>query len=157
MDFSVYEAQLTKRMLLFGISCALLAVVFIICLFFVWHSSFCKSKSNCPKEIIEAKLTQWILCIFCVAGIIGCILLGGSTAWKCLYDINNQAYLVWEGNISVYQDGPTKSRWYLPDEGGIKLEGAGLDEGKYTGTVVYSVKTKIVLEYCIDNTPSNSD
>ncbi len=150
MDFSVYEAQLTKRMLLYGISSTLLAVMFIACLLYVAHSSSFKAHSECQKEIMEAKLSKWVLCIFCVVGIIGCLLLGSTTVWKCTYDINNQAYIVWMGDISVCRDGPTKCRWYLPDDKGIKLEGASLDEGKYTGKVIYSEKTKIVLDYSVD-------
>ena len=150
MDFIAYETQLTRRVVLYGAFSALLAIMFIVCLFYVAHSPYFKADSDNPRDNRETKVTKWTLYILGLGGVVGCLVLGISTAWKCTYDINNQAYIVWQGDFSVYQDGPTKSRWYLPDDNGIKLEGDGLEEGQYTGRIVYSEKAKIVLDYTVD-------
>ena len=150
MDISVYESQLCRRMWLYGTLCALLIILFLVCLFFV-HRNAPDNPKNSPKDLIEKRIYQWMMYILCILGMAGCLFFGGSTVWKCSEDINNQSYIIWEGDITVIQDGPTKSRWYLPDEEGIKLEGEGLGEGVYTGKVVYAENSRVVLEYWIDD------
>lgn len=144
MDFSMYEAQLTRRMWLYGIFCAVFAVGFIICIFVLLHNASSKTEKD-----LEEKAYNWILLALGFAGLVGCLLLGGTTVWECKYDIDNQAYIVWEGDFFVYQDGPTKSRWYLSDDEETKLEGVDLGEGRYTGKVIYAEISRIVLEYNI--------
>ena len=147
MDFSLYEEQLNKRMLSYGILCLIVAGV---CAFFVlWNYHMSTGKKADNPGILETQLINCIIYILGIGGIIGSMVLGATTIWECSYDIKNEAYIVWEGDITVYRDGPSKSRWYIPDEDGIKLEGDELDEGKYTGKITYGEKTKVVLDYSI--------
>lgn len=153
MDYAMYEAILTRRMWLYGGICALFTVGLLACLFLMAHIGSRKSKDASSRQRIEDKITQWTMYILVVAGLVVCIWLGSSTVWECSEDIKNQSYIVWEGDITVIQDGPTKSRWYLPDEAGIQLGGDGLSEGRYTGKVVYAENSRIVLEYWVDDNP----
>ncbi len=151
MDYSMYEAILTRRMWLYGIICAIFAIGLLICLFLNAHTGSGNSKSSSPRKRIEDKIIQWVLYILGVTGLVVCIGLGSSTVWKCTEDIKNQSYNVWEGDITVITHGPTGGIWYLPDEGGIKLEGEGLGEGKYSGKVIYAENSGVVLEYWIED------
>lgn len=151
MDFSVYEAQLSKRMLLYGILCL---IVLGVCLFIVlcnYHTSTGR-RADRPSTF-EDQFTNWFMYILAIGGIIGSIVLGTTIIRECSYDIRNEAYIAWEGDIIVYRDGPSKSRWYIPNEDGIKLEGSGLNEGTYTGKIVYAEKSKIVLDYIVEEAP----
>ena len=149
MDFSVYEAQLTRRMLLYGILCLILVGACVVVILWNYHMSTGKRFNK--LEALETRLTRWMIYIVGICGIVGSIVLGARITWECSYDIKNKAYTVWEGDITVRRDGPTKSWWYIPDECGVKLEGDGLDEGKYTGKVIYGEKTKLVLDYTTED------
>lgn len=149
MNFSVYEAQLNKRILLYGILCL---IVVVVCLFVVLSNYHTSTGKRADKTTFEEQFTNWFIYILGIGGIIVSMVLGSTIIWECSYDINNEAYIAWEGDITVCRDGPSKSRWYIPNEDGIKLEGSGLDEGKYTGKIIYGEKSKIVLDYIVEET-----
>ena len=147
MDYSMYEAILTRRMWLYGGICVLFAIGLLVCLLLIAHTGSYKSTDCSPRRRLEERIAQWTMYVLVFAGLVVCIWLGGSTVWKCSKDIKHQSYIVWEGEFTVIQDGPTKSIWYLPDETGVKLEGEALCKGRYSGTVVYAEHSGLILEY----------
>lgn len=91
---------------------------------------------------------------FCIACCIACIVAGSITVLNHNYDIKNQAYITYKGEFTYELS--NKHYWiYIPDSNGIQL-GVGVSgerwmpDGIYTGTVIYSERTKVVVDYFTD-------
>lgn len=150
MDVSLYEDALFRRMMFWAGFCILLGLAFTVGIWWNYCSSTDAHHETSSKDAWETKFLHYLTYVLCVGGLIGSIALSINTISKCSYDIKHQAYIIWEGDFIVCQDGPGKSRWYLPDEDGIKLEGNDLSEGEYNGRIIYGARSKVVLDFCIE-------
>ena len=129
----------------------LLSLAFAVGIWWNYLNSTDAHHEKTSKDTLENKFLHYFTYVLCIGGLIGSIILSVNTVSKCSYDVKHHAYIVWEGDFVVCQDGPGKSRWYLPDEEGIKLEGDDLSDGKYTGQIIYGEKSKVVLDFCVEN------
>ncbi len=140
MDLALYENIIMKRLAYF-----VTIGILVICLAVFAMIYVIKKMRQQDKALFFA------LIILCIALIIGSIILIGKVLFESIYDVSNQAYVVWDGEFIVGTDVENRSgtcSLYLPDENGIKLETDAyeLKSGKYIGQVIYGEKTKIVLE-----------
>lgn len=133
MDYAQYDTILLQRMLVFG--------VVSLALSGIWFAFVIKDR----------KQRMTIHKLFCIVMCLVCFLFGAIEVYKHNYDMQNDAYLVWEGEYTIDNHGGTTCFVYLPDKDGIKLEAENLGiDGTYYGKVIYSEKSKIALEYYSD-------
>lgn len=98
--------------------------------------------------------------IYYIAGIAGVLIIIGwstltMTSYKnAKYDIENQSYIVYYGQITVGRKSGKSIPLYIPDEEGISLEYEEImldvDEGVYKGRVIYAEKSQFLLEIDIE-------
>ena len=144
MNLSLYQNVLTYRMIFLGIGFGLSTCFLLIILLFQTKDMWSKKRRHTNKRL---KLRDY----FCIVLIIISLILGSKCVLEHCYDIQNNAYLVWEGDFTIVKYGKS---WfcYIPDQSGIRLEVVdSLPEGNYTGRVVYSEKSKVLLECHIDS------
>lgn len=146
MDYVQYEELLRPFMLLsgwvFGIGAVIFAVVF-----------------SCLTIKLLRKPKRWrrkmdILDFIPLAMCLVCIIAGSVSVWRYNYDIKNQAYVVYEGTFTFKNSGKVDTI-FIPDRNGLKLDiGKGderlIDDGIYSGTVVYSERSKVVVDCIVD-------
>lgn len=149
MNYSAYEQELTRLMIVYAVEFG--ALVIALALIFwrrtrkIWKSE----ETGAQNQKQKMRFGDYLCLILMVSS----LMLGLNTIWKYQHDIQNQAYIAWEGTFTV-EDGGRVSYWYLPDKSGVELQGdTALPEGRYNGTVIYGEKTKIVLDYFANDNP----
>ncbi len=143
MNIPLYEDVLTYRMIFCGVAFGVCTCVFLIILLF-------QTKDMWSRKMRHTKQRFRISDYFCIGMIALCLFWGSKYTLECHYDIENKAYHVWVGDFTIVRDGKS---WfcYIPDEDGFRLEIVdSLPEGNHTGRVVYSEKSRILLECHID-------
>lgn len=153
MNFSLYEQMLTRTIIIASLWAIFATIMSIIGIIWYYRQSKETAEIEEAEEAAKLTFTTYLVYILGAIIIIGSVTLGTITISERVYDIKNKAYIVWDGDFTVSDLGSHRSWWYLPDENGIKLEGDYLAEGKYTGRVIYGERSKVVLEYRIDNFP----
>ena len=129
-----------------GIALALLFLIWTVCLLKGWITT--KDK----KDKIASFVVLW-----CFAA-----LLFGALGWdiqRHRMDLNEQAYVVYEGDFSCRQARVGKSNYgskiYLPTEDEeieMVVKSKELSYGEYVGRVVYAKRTQKLLEFEIYET-----
>ena len=149
MNYSAYEQELTRLMIVYAVEFG--ALVIALALIFwrrtrkIWKSE----ETGAQNQKQKMRFGDYLCLILMVSS----LMLGLNTIWKYRYDIQNQAYIVWDGSFTV-EDAGRESYWYLPDRSGVELQGdISLPEGSYNGMVTYGEKTKVVLDYSVDDNP----
>ena len=143
MNFPLYEDVLTYRMVFSGVAFGLCICFLLIILLFQTKDIWSKKRQHTNRRL---RLRDY----FCILLIIFSLVLGSKYVFECHYDMQNKAYLVWEGNFTIVKSGKS---WfcYIPDRDGIRLDVIdSLPEGSFTGRVVYGEKSKVLLECHID-------
>ncbi len=73
---------------------------------------------------------------------------GVTLVYQTTYDVNHQAYIVYEGTFEV--DNKKNADWLTFTHNGETLtlcwEGNDLSDGKYDGKILYGEKTGIILQ-----------
>ena len=113
--------------LILGVSCACLIYLF-------------KNK--------EEKALFVIGLILILIVILGTFILIGNTVSDSIYDLKNHSYIIVEGEFTIVDDEKTPSRAcsiVFPDGTRLNTTVYVMDEGKYSGYVVYAERTKKVL------------
>lgn len=86
--------------------------------------------------------------VLTIGVIVGTIILVGDTVSDAIYDVRNHAYIMVEGEFEVVDDEKTPSRAcsiILPDGTRLDTNVHVMEDGKYSGYVVYAERTKKVL------------
>jgi hypothetical protein len=92
--------------------------------------------------------------ILIIGVIVGTIILVGNTVSDAIYDVKKHAYIMVEGEFEVVDDEKTPSRAcsiILPDGTRLDTNVYVMEDGKYSGYVVYAEKTKKVLHVEVSN------
>ena len=141
----ILESEISFRVGI-GIALALLFLIWTICVLKGWITT--KDK----KDKIASLVVLW-----CFAA-----LLFGALGWdiqRHRMDLNEQAYVVYEGNFSCRQARVGKSNYgskiYLPTEDEeieMVVKSKELSYGEYVGRVVYAKRTQKLLEFEIYET-----
>lgn len=141
MNYSVFEKILTNRVIGYGF---ISTIAFLVGLIGVIYSF---------KNMREEKVEFYTVNFLCIGLIIGSFVFFNACASELMYDIKNQAYIVWNGEFTVDKHQSSGDVFiYIPDENGIKLESGDWPEaGKHTGTVIYGEKSKVVLDIKIND------
>ena len=146
-DFSQYEAIILKRATVFVVICVMLFIV--CCVGIVLVKKWAKDSQE-----RDDKISYRILLVICLAFAVLSAGLVVGTIHAANYDIQNQAYVVYEGEFEVVN---TKSgaNVFITPRKIIQLEwlewgGCYVEDGFYNGKVLYSEKTRIVFEVEFD-------
>lgn len=138
MDYSLFEKIIMKQACCFVIIGAILLIASLFAIYYIFK------KMRCDKPMLYTLLS------LCVIVIVGDCILCGNVVYSSLYDIKNQAYIVYDGVFSIgkYVEDDWNCSLILNDEKKTKLEIDAyiLESGEYTGKVVYGEKTKIVFD-----------
>lgn len=147
MDYTQYEEVLTHHMLVFGIDFAVIACILVITLFVRTKDLWQRKKDS--SESTEKRKLQF-RDYACVLLLFVSVFLCAKHIWKCNYDIQNKAYIVWSGEFTVINSGRS-CYIYLPNENGVQVEVFDMyEDGVYNGTVVYGEKTKVVVDCTVE-------
>ena len=132
MDFSVYDKILVRSVI--GI-CTICIVVCIVSFIGVIYAT---------RKLVK---TDAVICIIGLSfAIIGIVVFSMIKIPQYVYDIKNDAYIIYTGEYSIVSNGRSDILVYIENDS-IRLESnAGLDEGQYIGTVIYSERSKIALD-----------
>ena len=147
MDYAQYEELLRSHMLIsgwvFGIAAVIFAVIF-----------------SCLTIKLLRKPKRWrrkmdILDFIPLAMCLACIIAGSVIVSRCNYDIKHQAYMVYEGGFTFMDAGKGGDLIFIPDRSGIRLEVEKgdwrlINDGVYSGTVIYSERSKVVVDCVVD-------
>lgn len=144
MEFAIYDKILIKNVIGICIVCIILCIVSVIGI------------------VYSVRKLDKIESIVCSVGlslaIIGTVAFSAINIPKHIYDINNNAYVVYAGEYDVVSSGKMDELVYI-ENGSVRLEikvGSGLGEGKHQGTIVYAERSKIVLDIT-DETAKTED
>lgn len=147
MDYAAYEEILTDQMMGVGVVIGLIVFILVLVLFFRIRYIYKKNKKT-ARWNLKRKLRLSDYC--CIVLMCFSLFLGVKYISEYNYDVQNQAYIVWNGDFVIEHYGKS-SFLYIPDEDGLRLEGGrSLFDGEYTGQVIYGEKSKIVLEIHVD-------
>ena len=132
MEFSIYDKILIKEIAIISIICLIVCVVSILAI------------------IYTSRKLDKIDVIICIAILI--IVIVATIVFSCIHistrisDIKNSNYVTYFGSFRVVSNGRSDILVYI-ENSSIKLESRGdFDEGQYIGKVVYSRKSKVVLD-----------
>ena len=133
-SFEVYDAIVTRHcwtMVLIGLF-AILAIIAI----YLWI----RRTNDNKKERTEFAIILGVL-------LLGVLIFETYTICTTVHDVQNDAYVVYEGTYETDKD----AKVYITDANGKRktLSDAfyGLPDGTHRGRIVYSEKTKIVVDY----------
>ena len=145
MDYSRYDEIVRHKTNVFLV---LLAMLFVVCvvgivLAIVWLK-------NPIDRSKDERISDRIMLIVLSIAILLPLVMFPLTVHARQYDIQNQAYLTYEGEFEVVQVKGNSSNVFIYNEKGRKIQltknSCNLEEGIYMGSVVYSQKTKIAFE-----------
>lgn len=133
-SFEAYDAILTRHcwtMVLIGLF-AILAII----AFYLWI----RRTNDNKKERTEFAIILGVL-------LLGVLIFETYTICTTAHDVQNDAYIVYEGTYETGKD----AKVYITDADGKRktLSDAfySLPDGTHRGRIVYSEKTKIVVDY----------
>lgn len=144
MDYTRYDEIVSRHTTVFLV---LLGMLFVVCavgivLAIVWLRD---SDHRSKDERISDRI---LLIVFSIA-ILMPLVLFPLTIHAKQYDIQNQAYLTYEGEFEVVRV-KAGANIFIYNEKGRKIQldknSCNLEEGTYMGSVVYSQKTRIAFE-----------
>ena len=147
MDYAQYEELLRSRMLIFGWSFGILAVVLAVIFLCATIKLLRKPKRWRRKmDILDFIPLAW--CLFSLT-------MGSVIVARCNYDIKHQAYIVYEGEFTFMDAGKGGDLIFIPDRSGIRLEIEKgdwrlINDGVYSGTVIYAERSKVVVDCVVD-------
>lgn len=146
MDYVQYEELLRPRMLLLGWIFGILAVGLAV-IFLCATIKLLRKPKRWRRKMDIFDFIPLALCLFS-------LIMGSVTVSQYNYDIKNQAYIVYEGKFTFMPTG-SGDIIFIPDRSGVKLEIAKgdwrlIDDGIYSGTVVYSERSKVVVDCIVD-------
>ena len=145
-DYSRYEEIIRRSSTLFLV---LLTCLFILGAVGVFLSIKIKySKDNGIKDKKEASR---VMLVISVIGVCMSVVLYLGTLYAANYDIQNQAYMTYEGELEIVNNEKhDEANVFIYNHNGrkIRLEkyNCNFEDGTYTGRVIYSEKTKIAFE-----------
>ncbi len=133
-SFEAYDAILTRHcwtMVLIG----LFAILGIIAIY-LWI----RKTNNNMKERIELAVILGVL-------LLGVLIFETYTIYTTVHDVQSDAYVVYEGMYETAKD----AKVYITDSNGKRKSLSdylySIPEGTKRGRIVYSEKTKIVVDY----------
>lgn len=140
--------QYNKIVIKYGLGLGILTFIFFVSMaILLWYRYFRKkSKVNYKQGNEPMRLG---LIIFCL---VGSMILCSIVSYQSIYDISNQAYITFEGIFEVgYGKSSGGKTMFLMDEKHTSLTmDTSLSGGTYKGTVIYALKTQLVLDYQIE-------
>ena len=147
MDYAQYEELLRSRMLIFGWSFGILAVVLAV----IFLCATIKLLRKPKRWRRKMDILDFIPLAMCLA----CIIAGSVIVSHCNYDIKHQAYIVYEGEFTFMDAGKGGDLIFIPDRSGIRLDVEKgdwrlINDGVYSGTVIYSERSKVVVDCVVD-------
>ena len=151
VDYTSYEKIITRVTTVMMVIVAILFVVAIIGAFM-----FRKTEEHERRSDRIARLIVFVFCILTACGAAGFFF---ATAYARKYDINNQAYVTYEGEFMVAFVNASQANVFIYTPRRIRLTdlNCDLEEGTYTGRIVYSEKTRIVFEMTVYDEPDVSE
>ena len=147
MDYAQYEELLRSRMLIFGWSFGILAVVLAV----IFLCATIKLLRKPKRWRRKMDILDFIPLALCLA----CFIAGSVIVSRCNYDIKHQAYFVYEGEFTFMDAGKGGDLIFIPDRSGIRLDVEKgdwrlINDGVYNGTVIYSERSKVVVDCVVD-------
>ena len=144
MNHSVYDKVLLKYMFTFSIIALVLFIIAIIGVIYAFR--------HLDKE--TRIVMSILLSIFLIVVSYFCF----ENFPKYIYDIKNDAYITYEGDFKVSNEYSKGSAVFIYIDNNKQLESySGLLPGDYTGTVIYSERSAIVLDLEIGKTANTGD
>lgn len=153
------------RMTYITLSVIILGSLILAGLFLWWYKSFVNKKEKNKKQIKKRKkeLRGWCICVLLVSALmIWGIVAQAISIYQINYDIDNEAYLSYEGEIFVHVKRDFSKRirvydYYISFTNQEKYISLCIDEdimeeyGFYTGDftgfrIVYSEKSELLLD-----------
>ena len=147
MDYAQYEELLRSRMLIngwiFGILAVVLAVIFLCSTIKLLRKP---KRWRRKMDIFDFIPLAW--CLFSLT-------MGSVIVARCNYDIKHQAYIVYEGEFTFMNAGKSGDWIFIPDRSGVKLDVEKgdwrlINDGVYSGTVIYAERSKVVVDCIVD-------
>ena len=147
MDYAQYEELLRSRMLIsgwvFGILAVGLAVIFLCATIKLLRKP---KRWRRKMDIFDFIPLAW--CLFSLT-------MGSVIVARCNYDIKHQAYIVYEGEFTFMNAGKSGDLIFIPDRSGIRLDVEKgdwrlINDGVYSGTVIYAERSKVVVDCIVD-------
>lgn len=144
MDYTRYDEIVSRHTTVFLV---LLGMLFVVCavgivLAIVWLR-------NSDHRSKDERISDRIMLIVFSISILMPLVLFPLTIHAKQYDIQNQAYLTYEGEFEVVRV-KAGANIFIYNEKGRKIQldknSCNLEEGTYVGSVVYSQKTRIAFE-----------
>lgn len=144
MDYTRYDEIVSRHTTVFLV---LLGMLFVVCavgivLAIVWLR-------NSDHRSKDERISDRIMLIVFSISILMPLVLFPLTIHAKQYDIQNQAYLTYEGEFEVVRV-KAGANIFIYNEKGRKIQldknSCNLEEGTYMGSVVYSQKTRIAFE-----------
>ena len=132
MDYSVYDKILIRSVIGVCIICIILCIVSVIGIIYA-------VRKLDKKDVI--------ICLIGLSiAIVGTLVFSVIKIPQYVYDIKNNAYITYTGEYNIVSNGRSDILVYI-ENNSIRLESnAGLDEGKYIGTIIYSERSKIAFD-----------
>ena len=137
--------QYNHLVIKYGLGLGILTFIFFVSMaILLWYRYFRKKSKVNYKQGNEPMCLGLI--IFCL---VVSIILCSVVSYQSIYDVSNQAYVTFEGIFEVsYGKSSGGSTMFLMDEKHTSLTmDTSLSGGTYKGTVIYALKTQLVLDY----------
>ncbi|MBR3893624.1 MAG: hypothetical protein IKJ35_00595 [Clostridia bacterium] len=144
MDYSQYEEIINRKATVFLV---IIALLFIVCAVLIWMiiREFKEPKTK------DARIADRIWLV--LSSVIAClsVVFFMATVYARNYDIRNQAYLTYEGKIEIVNKKSGANVFIFNDKRKmLDAVRCDVEDGIYTGRVIYSQKTKIAFEIVLD-------
>ena len=150
VDYSSYEKVISRVTTVMMVLVAVLFVVAVIGIFLFGKAEEKESRN----DKIGRRVALAIFIITACASL--CFFF--ATVYARNYDINNQAYVTYEGEFKVvFNKSKANVFIYTPQRIQLSDLQGRLEEGLYTGRIVYSEKTRIVFEMTVYDEPDVSE
>ena len=141
-DYSRYEEIIRRSSTLF--------LVLLTCLFILGAVGvFLMIRYSKDNETKDERITTRIIFILSIIAACMSVVLYLGTLYAANYDIQNRAYITYEGELEIVNIKKSdEANVFIYNGRKIRLEkyNCNFENGVYTGRVVYSEKTKIAFE-----------
>ena len=141
-DYSRYEEIIRRSSTLF--------LVLLTCLFILGAVGvFLMIRYSKDNETKDERITTRIILVLSIIAACMSVAFYVNTLYAANYDIQNQAYITYEGELEIVNIKKSdEANVFIYNGRKIRLEkyNCNFENGVYTGRVVYSEKTKIAFE-----------
>lgn len=140
-DYSSYESIIKGENIPFIILMSVFFLVLSVLFFWTRRSDLFQKKDADDRE------ARYVITVTLLAVMCGILIWIGITGYKTVYDIQKQAYVIYEGAFTVEKrKDQTDVILKDADQTVLDLNDWYLADGEYRGRIIYGEKTEIVVE-----------